>query len=149
MARHWLVGPANIDLGSEVTAKGARLDDGSVLARELEAKPNGTGAFEKTIASECDDREQQWLRVGAATEGDENGRSTLVGNIEDGGRDVERVQRILTRITPPYVDQTRLRVYVVDSKEWNAMAMANGSIWVFRGLLNDMDDDEVALPAGS
>jgi len=41
-----------VELGWEVTAKGARLADGSVLARELEAKPNGTGAFEKTIAYE-------------------------------------------------------------------------------------------------
>ena len=141
-------GLAFIDLGWEVTAKGARLDDGSVLAREIEAKPNGTGAFEKTIASECDDQEQQWLRDGAVTEEDENGRSTLIGDIQDSGPDVERVQRILTRITPPYVDQTRFRVYVVDSNEWNAMAMANGSIWVFRGLLHDMNDDEVALVVG-
>jgi len=137
-----------IELGWEVTAKGARLADGSVLARELEAKPNGIGAFEKTIASECDNQEQRWLRDGAVTEEDENGGSTLVGHIEDRGRDVERVDRILSRITPPYVDRTRFRVYVVDSKEWNAMAMANGSIWVFRGLLSEMNDDEVALVVG-
>jgi predicted Zn-dependent protease len=37
---------------------------------------------------------------------------------------------------------------VVDNKDWNAMAMANGSIWVFRGMLQDMDDDEVALVVG-
>ena len=137
-----------VELGWEVTAKGARLADGSVLARELEAKRNGTGAFEKTIASECDTQEQRWLRDGAVTEEDEHGGSTLVGRIEDSGRDVERVDRILSRITPPYVDRTRFRVYVVDSKEWNAMAMANGSIWVFRGLLNEMNDDEVALVVG-
>ena len=141
-------GLAFIDLGWEVTAKGARLDDGSVLAREINAKPNGTGMFEKTIVNSCNDQEQQWLHDGAVSEEDEDGRSTLVGDIQNNGPEVERVQRILTRIAPPYVDQTRFRVYVVDSKDWNAMAMANGSIWVFRGLLNDMDDDEVALVVG-
>ena len=137
-----------VELGWEVTAKGTRLEDGSVRARELDAKPNGTGAFEQTIVGECDSQEQRWLRDGAVTEEDEDGRSTLVGRVEDRGRDVERVDRILSRITPPYLERTRFRVYVVDSPEWNAMAMANGSIWVFRGLLNDMDDDEVALVVG-
>lgn len=141
-------GLAFIDLGWEVTAKGTRLADGTVLARQLEAKPNDTGSFEKTIADECDDQERRWLQDGAVTEEDENGRSTLVGDIQESGPDVERVQRILSRIAPPYVDPTRFRVYVVDSKDWNAMAMANGSIWVFRGLLNDMDDDEVAMVVG-
>jgi predicted Zn-dependent protease len=36
----------------------------------------------------------------------------------------------------------------VDNPEWNAMAMGNYSIYVFSGLLLDMDDDEVAIVLG-
>ena len=38
-----------------------------------------------------------------------------------------------------------MRVYVIDNPEWNAMAMGNYSFYVFDGLLQDMDDDEVAI----
>ena len=41
-----------------------------------------------------------------------------------------------------------MSVYVVDNPEWNAMAMGNYSIYVFSGLLLDMDDDEVAIVLG-
>jgi Zn-dependent protease with chaperone function len=36
----------------------------------------------------------------------------------------------------------------VDTKDWNAMAMGNGAIWVFTGLLNDLNDDEIAIIVG-
>src|SRR4029079_17896275 len=45
-------------------------------------------------------------------------------------------------------DQSKLRVYVIDNKEWNAMAMGNGAIWVFRGIMNDMTDNELAIVVG-
>ena len=38
---------ASIPLGYEVKAKGPRQADGSLLASELEAKPNGSALFEK------------------------------------------------------------------------------------------------------
>ena len=41
-----------------------------------------------------------------------------------------------------------VRVYVIDNKEWNAFAMGNYSIYVFTGLLKDMDNDEVAIVLG-
>jgi hypothetical protein len=41
-----------------------------------------------------------------------------------------------------------VRVYVIENKEWNAFAMGNYSIYVFSGLLDDMDDDEVAIVLG-
>ena len=41
-----------------------------------------------------------------------------------------------------------LRVYVIDNKDWNAMAMGNGAIWVFRGIMNDMTDNELAIVVG-
>jgi predicted Zn-dependent protease len=37
---------------------------------------------------------------------------------------------------------------VIENKEWNAFAMGNYSIYVFTGLLDDMDDDEVAIVLG-
>ena len=61
---------------------------------------------------------------------------------------VDRVRRITGQLLPPYVEPERVRVYVVDNPEWNAMAMGNYSIYVFSGLLLDMDDDEVAIVLG-
>ena len=58
------------------------------------------------------------------------------------------MRRITRRLLPPYVDADEVRVYVVENAEWNAMAMGNYSIYVFSGLLNDMDDDEVAIVLG-
>ena len=37
---------------------------------------------------------------------------------------------------------------MIENKEWNAFAMGNYSIYVFTGLLDDMDDDEVAIVLG-
>ena len=37
---------------------------------------------------------------------------------------------------------------MIDNKEWNAFAMGNYSIYVFSGLLKDLDDDEVAIVLG-
>jgi Zn-dependent protease with chaperone function len=39
-------------------------------------------------------------------------------------------------------------VRVVQTDQWNASAMANGSIWVFSGLMDAMDDDEMAIILG-
>src|SRR5205809_7604896 len=38
---------ADVPLGAEVRAKGIRAADGTILAREIEVKPNGTSMFEK------------------------------------------------------------------------------------------------------
>jgi Zn-dependent protease with chaperone function len=71
-----------------------------------------------------------------------------VGRLREDGRDVERVRRILTRLAPPYVEAAQLRVYVVDNREWNAAAMGNFSVYVWSGLLREMDDDELAIVLG-
>ncbi|HEY7698536.1 MAG TPA: M48 family metalloprotease, partial [Vicinamibacteria bacterium] len=68
--------------------------------------------------------------------------------IIDEGPEVERVRRIMARLVPPYVNPSALRVHVVDTKEWNAAAMGNGAIWVYRGLLKEMNDDELAIILG-
>jgi predicted Zn-dependent protease len=61
---------------------------------------------------------------------------------------VERCKRIIDRLLPSYVNRDRVRVYLVDNKAWNAMAMPNFSVYVFSGLLPDMSDDEMAIVLG-
>jgi predicted Zn-dependent protease len=51
-------------------------------------------------------------------------------------------------LLPPYLHPEDVRIYVIENKEWNAFAMGNYSIYVFTGLLDDMDDDEVAIVLG-
>ena len=72
----------------------------------------------------------------------------MIGEIEESGRRVDRVCGLVRRLAPPYVDQSKLRVYVIDNKEWNAMAMGNGAIWIFSGIMDDMTDPELAIVVG-
>ncbi|HET8647018.1 MAG TPA: M48 family metalloprotease, partial [Vicinamibacteria bacterium] len=51
-------------------------------------------------------------------------------------------------LVPPYLRPHDVRVYVIENRDWNAFAMGNFSIYVFSGLLDDMDDDEVAIVLG-
>jgi Zn-dependent protease with chaperone function len=139
---------SGIPLGYEVEAKGYRLPDGVLLASEIEAKPNGSGMFEGDIRSATAEMEAQWLKAGAVFEEDDEGAEKIIGRIVTRGAHVDRVQRIVKRVTPPYIDPASLRVHVVDTKDWNAMAMGNGAIWVFTGLLDSLDDDEVAVVIG-
>ncbi len=143
-----ITGLAAIPLGYEVEAKGYRLPDGVLLASEIEAKANGAGMFEGDIRNTTAEMEAQWLKAGAVFEEDEEGKDKVIGRIVTRGPAVDRVQRIVRRVTPPYVDPASLRVHVVDTKDWNAMAMGNGAIWVFTGLLDALDDDEVAVVIG-
>lgn len=139
----------SIPLGYEAKVRGVRLIDGTVLARELEAKPNGDALFERDLRSAFDDMEKQYLRRGRMYEEGENGGVAQdYGRLRDEGRDVERVRRITRDLVPGYLNADDFRVYVVENKEWNAMAAPNGSIYVFSGLLADLDDDEVAVVLG-
>ena len=76
------------------------------------------------------------------------GKGKKIGDISDSGPRVERVRRIMDRLRPPYIGTERLRVRVIDTKEWNASAMGNGAIWVYSGLLDAMSDDEMAIVLG-
>lgn len=136
-----------IPLGHEVNVKGTRRADGAVVAAEVEARVNGQGMFEGDIRSATGDLEARWLQSGTVFEEDDTGKK-VIGRIVSQGPAVDRVRRIMTRVTPPYVQASNLRIHVVDTKDWNAMAMGNGALWVFTGLLNDMDDDEVAIILG-
>jgi hypothetical protein len=139
---------ASVQLGSEVDVKGTRLPDGSLLAREFEAKPNGSALFEDQVQEATNAIEAQWLQGGAAYEPTETGGKKVIGRMVESGDGVTRVRRIMSRLMPPYVDGSRVRVHVVDNKEWNAMAMGNGAVWVFTGIMQDMNDDELAIVLG-
>jgi hypothetical protein len=138
----------SIPLGYEVKVKGSRRGDGAILASRVEAKPDGMAMFESDVLSATNEIERLWVREGAMYTEGPRGRKETVGKIVEDGRDVERVRRIMGRLVPPYVKTSDLRVRVVDTEEWNAAAMGNGAIWVYRGLLEDLSDDELAIILG-
>ncbi len=137
-----------IPLGHEVRVQGVRTADGTVLAREIDVRPNGNALFESEVQKGTDELEGLWLRNGEAFEADGGGRKTTIGEVEREGRRVDRVRRLVRQMSPPYADQSKVRVYVIDNKEWNAMAMGNGAVWVFRGIMDDMTDNELAIVVG-
>lgn len=143
-----IAGFDSIPLGFEIEASGVRLRDGIIQLEAVEAKPNGNAAFESDILQTTDAMEAQWLQAGRVYEADDEGGRKVIGRLVREGPDVDRVQTIVRRVTPPYLTPGALRVHVVDTKDWNAMAMGNGAIWVFTGLLNDLSDDEVAIVIG-
>jgi len=137
-----------VPVGHEVRVQGMRQPSGAVLAREIDVRPNGSALFENEVQKGTDELEGLWLRNGEAFEADSKGKKIAIGEIEKEGRHVQRVQRLVGRLAPPYLDRSKLRVYVIDNQEWNAMAMGNGAIWVFRGIMDDMTDNELAIVVG-
>ncbi len=138
-----------IPLGYEVKVEGVRLADGTVLGRKIEAKPNGSAFSEGSIRAGADAMEAEFRRHGRVAEYDERGRELRsYGDLLESGPEVARARRIASQLIPPYLEEEAFRVYVIDNKEWNAMAAPNGSIFVFSGLLEDLDDDEVAIVLG-
>ena len=138
-----------IPLGFEVEVRGRRLADGSILAREVKAKPNGRAMYEGELERAFDQNEAEYRRRGRMFDRSPNGGAgTDHGALLESGARVDRVRRITRRLVPPYADEDEFRVYVVENEEWNAMAAPNGSIYVFSGLLDEMDDDEVAIVLG-
>jgi Zn-dependent protease with chaperone function len=138
----------SIPLGYEVKAKGVRLADGTLLAREIEAKPNGKALFESDLREAFDELEEKFRRRGRMYEEDDDGDYEEYGRLREAGPEVERVRAITRDLVPPYLDPDDYRVYVIENKEWNAMAAPNGSIYVFTGLIDAMDDDELAIILG-
>lgn len=139
---------SSLPLGFEVEAEGVRGPDGVLIASRIDAKPNGTALFETDVRAATDEVEAQWLTEREVTQPKADGGVARMGRIIESGPQVDRVQRLTDRLLPPYVARDQVRVHVVDQKEWNAMAMGNGAVWVFTGLLQDMDDDEVAIVIG-
>ncbi len=137
-----------IPLGYEVEVKKVRrLADGTVLAGKVEAKPNGEAMFESQVRAATDQMEAQIRRAGHFSEG-EGRRARSVGKLLESGPRVDRVRWIVDHLLPPYLEPGDVRVYVIENEEWNAFAMGNYSIYVFSGLLDALDDDEVAIVLG-
>ncbi len=134
--------------GDAVRLRGVRRADAAVLARAIDIRPNKETLLEDYVRKGTDDLERLWLQRGEAFQTNSTGRPIPLGRVVTDGPAVDRVKRIASRLAPPYVDQSRLRVYVIDNREWNAMAMGNGSIWVFRGMLDDMSDNSLAIVVG-
>jgi Zn-dependent protease with chaperone function len=137
-----------IALGAEVQITGTRLADGSVLASQVTAKPNGVALFERNVIDASDQLERLWVGRGEMFEQNADGREIPVGRILDRGAEVDRVERILNRLVPPYARGRRVQAHVVDAREWNAAALGNGAVWVYTGLLDEMSDDELAIVLG-
>ncbi len=140
---------AAIPLGYELIVKGTRQKDGSILAKEVEGSRNRDTEVDVELKKGFDGVEAQYLKQGRMAMTDESG--VVVednGKLLTAGPLVDRTRRIATSLAPPSVKPEDFRVYVVENEEWNAMAAPNFSIYVFSGLLKDMDDDEVAIVVG-
>jgi Zn-dependent protease with chaperone function len=138
-----------VPLGDEVRVVGIRQADGTVLARQIDVRPNGANAlFEADVMAGTAELEAAWLRNKLAFEPREGGQVAKIGEVADEGPKVDRVRRLVSRLAPPYVSRDKLRVYVIENKEWNAMAMGNGAIWVFSGIMDDMSDNQLAVVVG-
>lgn len=136
-----------IPLGYEVKAKGTRDAQGIIVAGEVEAKPNGDALFEKNVRSATDSAEEGYRKAGRFYEEGPRGVRGL-GRLLDRGPEVDRVRAIVEDLLPPYLDPGDVRVYVIENPEWNAFAMGNYSLYVFTGLLDDVDDDELSVVLG-
>jgi hypothetical protein len=138
-----------IPLGYEVKVTGRRMEDGTVVAKEVRARRNADSALDHDLRSNFDRIEQLYVARGRMAVTDPNGRVIQdIGELIRTGPMADRAMRITLSLVPPYVDPESVRVYVVDNDEWNAMAAPNYSIYVFSGLLEEMDDDEVAIVLG-
>ena len=101
--------------------------------------------FEAQVQAATDQMEARIRRAGHFSEGR---RAKSVGRLLETGPQVDRVRWIVDSLLPDYLAPSDVRVYVIENDEWNAFAMGNYSIYVFSGLLDDLDDDEVAIVLG-
>ena len=140
--------PGEIPLGYRIKGEGSRGADGRIVASRIQASKNGIEFMEKDVIEGTNAAEKSWVQAKRVAEGGEGGKETEIGRLIETGPEVDRCRKIIDRLLPPYVDPKKVRVYVVENKEWNAMAMANFSIYVFSGLMKDLDDDELAIVLG-
>ena len=124
-------GFAAIPLGYEAKVKGVRQPDGSVLAQEIQAKPNGRALFEEDLRQSFDALEDDFRRAGVMFEEGEYGIRHRIGSLWEAGPEVARARSVLETLVPSYIDTNAFRVYVIDNPEWNAVAAPNGAIFVF------------------
>ena len=139
---------ADIPLGYEVKVQGQRNAAGVLVAAQIETKANGSGGTEQQIIAASNEAEQTWVKERMMFEPADSGKIIKIGDILESGPYVTRARRIMDRLRPSYVPASALRVRVVKTDQWNASAMANGAIWVFSGLMDAMNDDELAIVLG-
>ena len=137
-----------IPLGYQVKVKGVRQPAGLIIATEIEASRNGVSSTEQQILAGSDQAEKAWVGAGAIVEPGPDGKEQSMGKLLTSGPQVDRCRAIVDKLLPTYIDPKKVRVYVVENPEWNAMAMANYSIYVFSGLMKDLDDNELAIVLG-
>ena len=139
---------SDVPLGWHIKAQGSRAKDGTIVAKKIAASKNGSEFMESEVLAATNEAEKHYVETKKVSDQGPNGEEKVIGRLIDSGPDVERCRRIIDRLLPPYVPKDQVRVYVVDNAAWNAMAMANYSIYVFSGLIHDMDDDELAIVLG-
>jgi Zn-dependent protease with chaperone function len=139
---------ADLPLGYEIEVTGSRAKNGTVVATRIEAQKNGNDFMEADVLKATNAAEKQYVQARKVSDAGPDGKEHVIGALLDSGPQVDRARGIVNRILPSYIDPKLVRVYVVENKEWNAMAMANFSIYVFSGLMADMDDDELAIVLG-
>ena len=139
---------SDIPLGYRIKGKGSRGKDGTIVMTQIEAIKNGSEFMESDILAGTDQAEKSWVEAKKVADAVPDGKEKVIGALIERGPQVDRCRKIVDRLLPSYVDPKQVRVYVVDNPEWNAMAMANFSIYVFSGLMKDMDDDELAIVLG-
>jgi Zn-dependent protease with chaperone function len=140
--------PDTIPLGYLIKANGSRAKDGTIVLTQLDARPNGMQMFEEDVLKSTNQAEKSYVQAKKVYDQGPDGKEQVVGALITQGPQVDRARRVINRLLPAYIDPNKVRIYVVDNKEWNAMAMANYSIYVYSGLMADMDDDELAIVLG-
>jgi Zn-dependent protease with chaperone function len=139
---------AEIPVGWSVKVEGARDGKGFLLATKLEAKANGMEKGEAEVIAASDKAEQMWVSKKMMFEPGDSGKIYKIGDILESGPYVERARRLMDRVRPDHIPADALRVRVVKTDAWNASAMANGAVWVYTGLMDAMDDDELSIVMG-
>jgi Zn-dependent protease with chaperone function len=139
---------ASIPLGYMMKVEGTRDAQGTVIATKIDTKANPTEGTEAQLIQGANMAESTWVAAGAVVDQDQNGKQVSMGALHKTGPEVDRVHTIVDHVIPPYVDRSTIRVYVVDNKEWNAMAMPNHSVYVYSGILEALNDNEMALVLG-
>jgi Zn-dependent protease with chaperone function len=137
---------AAVPLGAELIARGRRLEDGSLLADLIDVRANSASAFERDAIEMANALEALYLEEGRMLLPGRRGELEAIGPLVAKGPEAARVRRVLDTLAPAHVDMTTLRVHVVRTPLWNATVFANGAMWIFTGLLEDVaSDDELAI----
>src|SRR5262245_44456008 len=110
---------ATIPLGYEIQVKGTRGPDGSVLAREIVARPNEKAFMEDDVLKGTTQAEQAYVKARKVYDKGPDGAEKSIGELITTGPQVDRARGIVDRLLPDYIDPKSVRVYVVDNKEWN------------------------------